>query len=90
MENSNFRKIIKLIYTKSILQKKKLRKYLSGQDDTFFYLAEEFATKYSDYLKSKNIPIEDAIGAYLKMCNDMIRSRIFFMRTGKYPIENAE
>lgn len=90
MKSNNFRKIIKLIFTKSVLQKKKLRKYLSGQDDTFFYLAEEFATKYSDYLKSENIPIEYVVDAYLKMCNDMIKSQIYFMRTGKYPIENAE
>ena len=90
MKSNNFRKIIKLICTKSILQKKKLRKYLSGQDDTFFYLAEEFATKYSDYLKSENIPIEYVVDAYLKMCNDMIKSQIYFMRTSKYPIENAE
>jgi len=90
MKSNNFRKIIKLIYTKSALQKKKLQKYLSGQDDYFFYLAEEFATKYSDYLKSENIPVEDAVDAYLKMCNDMIKSQIYFMKTGKYPIENAE
>jgi len=90
MKSNNFRKIIKLICNKSILQKKKLRKYLSGQDDTFFYLAEEFATKYSDYLKSENIPIGYVVDAYLKMCNDMIKSQIYFMRTGKYPIENAE
>ena len=90
MIQNNFKKIIDLVCTKSILQKKKLRKYLSGQDDTFFYLAEEFATKYSDYLKSENIPIEYVVDAYLKMCNDMIKSQIYFMRTGKYPIENAE
>jgi len=90
MKNNNFRKIIELICSKSILQKKKLRKYLSGQNDTFFYLAEEFATKYSDYLKSENIPIEYVVDAYLKMCNDMIKSQIYFMRTGKYPIESAE
>lgn len=90
MKSNNFRKIIKLIYTKSALQKKKLQKYLSGQDDYFFYLAEEFTTKYSDYLKSENIPVEDAVDAYLKMCNDMIKSQIYFMRTGKYSIEKAE
>lgn len=53
-------------------------------------MAGEFATKYSDYLKSENIPVEYAVDAYLKMCNDMIKSQIYFMRTGKYPIEKAE
>lgn len=90
MKNNSFRKIIDLICSKSILQKKKLQKYLSCQDDTFFYLAEEFTTKYLGYLKSENIPLEYVVDAYLKMCNDMIKNQIYFMRTDKYPIENAE
>lgn len=40
MKNNNFRKIIELICSKLILQKKKLQKYLSGQDDTFFIWLE--------------------------------------------------
>ena len=90
MKNNNFRKIVELICSKSILQKKKLQKHLSGQDATFFYLAEEFTIKYLGYLKSENIPLEYVVDAYLKMCNDMIKSQIYFMRTDKYPIENAE
>jgi len=87
---NNFKKIIDLVCAKSPLQRKKIQNYLSDQDDTFFYLAEEFATKYLNYLASENIPIDYAVDSYLKVCNDMLKSQIYFMKTGKYPVQRAD
>ncbi len=85
-----FDNITQLVYRKSPLQKKKIEKYLAKQDKSFFESAEKFANDYSSYLESHNISLEYAVDAYLEMCNDMLKSQIFFMRTGKYPMENAE
>ena len=70
MIKNNFKKIIDLVCAKSPLQRKKIQNYLSEQDDTFFHLAEEFATKYLNYLASENIPIDYAVDSYLKVCNE--------------------
>ncbi len=88
MQNLDY--ILEQIYLKSPLQKKKLQKHLSTQDEFFFESAEVFVKEYSSYLESQNIPFEYAVDAYLKMCKDMIKSQIFFMKTGKYPMESAE
>ena len=88
--NSNFNKILYLIYAKSPLQKKKLAKYLSKQDEKFFVDAEEFATNYLNYLIDENISLEYVVDAYLKMCSDMLKSQITFMKTGCYPVELSQ
>ena len=90
MNCKHFNKILGLVYQKSPLQKKKIEKYLAGQNETFFYSAELFAKDYVGYLESQNIPLENAVNAYLKMVGDMIKSQIFFMKTGKYPVNQAE
>lgn len=69
-----FNKILQLVYKKSPLQKKKIKKYLEIQDEHFFYLAEKFSQNYIGYLKSQNISLEYAVDAYSKMCSDMIKS----------------
>ena len=84
-----FAKIVDLISEKSPLQKKRLEKYFSCQSDAFFKEAEHFATQYLRYLNAEQIPIEYAVGAYIKMCDDMLRSQIYFMKTEKYPAEQA-
>jgi len=86
----NFNNILELIYLKSPLQKKKLEKYLSTQDELFFESTEIFAQEYSSYLESQGIPLVFAVDAYLKMVKDMLKSQIYFMKTGKYPMESAE
>ena len=87
MKKTKFNELIEIIYRKSPLQKKKLAKYLDQQDKQFFKSAEDFATDYSSYLNSQKIPIEYAVNAYLKMCNDMLKCQVFFMKNGKYPLE---
>jgi SAM-dependent methyltransferase len=75
---------------KSPLQRKKLEKYLSGRDDRFFEQAEEFSKLYSGYLDHEHIPLEYAIEAYQKLCNDMMKCQVFFMKTGKYSFISSD
>jgi SAM-dependent methyltransferase len=86
----DLKEILDIIYHKSPLQKKKLESYLSGQPESFFEEADIFIADYSSYLKSQNISFDYAIDAYLKMCNDMVKSQIYFMKTDKYPLEDQD
>ena len=86
----NFQNIIEEIGNKSPLQKKKLSKYLTTRDYEFYSEANKFVAEYSGYLSSQNIPMEYAVDSYIKMCNDMVKSQIFFLKTGKYPMEDAD
>ena len=83
----HFNKLLSLIYQKAPLQKKKLDSYLANQKSSFFIEAEEFTKRYTNYLDSQNILIDYAVNAYLKMCNDMMRCQVSFMKSGKYPVE---
>jgi ubiquinone/menaquinone biosynthesis C-methylase UbiE len=87
MKTENFSKFIELVYAKAPLQKKKLDKYLTGQDEMFFLEAEDFAKQYIKYLNDHNISLEYAVTAYLKMCNDFMKCQISFMKTGSYPVQ---
>jgi 2-polyprenyl-3-methyl-5-hydroxy-6-metoxy-1,4-benzoquinol methylase len=89
MNLTNFGRILDAI-KKSPLQKKKMEKYLSTRDEVFFDEAEEFSGKYISYLESENIPIEYAVEAYQKLCNDMMKCQVYFMKTGKYPTSSSE
>ncbi len=85
----HFERFVELIYKKAPLQKKKLEKYFSSQSELFFKEAELFSAQYTDYLESQRLAPEYAVGAYLKMCNDMMRCQVGFMRTGEYPVKQA-
>src|SRR5260221_4447540 len=89
MNTPSFDRIVNAIKT-SPLQKKKLEKYLLTRDDWFFKQAEEFSIQYIGYLESESIPVEYAIEAYQKLCNDMMKCQIYFMKTGKYPANSSE
>ncbi len=87
MSQKHFNQILQLVYKKSPLQKKKLENYLASCDESFFNAAEKFAIDYIGYLESQNISVEYAVDAYLAMCGNMLKSQIYFMKTGKYPID---
>jgi len=87
MSQRYFNQILELVYKKSPLQKKKLEKYLEGCDESFFNAAENFSIDYIGYLESQNISVEYAADAYLTMCGNMLKSQIYFMKTGKYPLD---
>ncbi len=84
-----FEQFVELIYKKAPLQKKKLEKHFSLQSGNFFEEADLFSEQYASYLSSQNIGLEYAVGAYLKMCNDMMRCQVGFMKTGEYPLKKA-
>jgi SAM-dependent methyltransferase len=83
MNTPNFERFVNAV-KKSPFQKKKLEKYLDTRDTAFFIQAEEFSKQYISYLESENIEVQYAVEAYQKLCNDMMKCQIFFMKTGKY------
>ncbi|MFH0734097.1 MAG: methyltransferase domain-containing protein [bacterium] len=92
IENSNYEniKLIKdLISNKSQIQKKKINSFIQTRNLAELDFIESSLAKYSRYLKHENISIEYAVDFYLKMVTNMVRSQIYFMKTGKYPINNS-
>jgi hypothetical protein len=85
----NFSTFVEMIVDRSPLQKKKISSFFLERDNEYFLEPEEFSIQYIDYLKSQDIPLSSAVEYYLKMCSDMVKSQLFFMRTGKYPCEKA-
>ena len=87
MSQKYFNQILQLVYKKSPLQKKKLENYLASCDESFFSAAEKFSIDYIGYLESQNISVEYAVDSYLTMCGNMLKCQIYFMKTGKYPLD---
>jgi 2-polyprenyl-3-methyl-5-hydroxy-6-metoxy-1,4-benzoquinol methylase len=85
-----FTEILKIIYKKSPLQKKKIEKYLSQKNEIFFIEFEEFAASYIGYLNHEKISLGTAVDAYLKLCSNMLICQKKFLKTGKYPVELAD
>ena len=86
----NFNKIVDLISNRSPFQKKRLHSYLETCDVKFFAEADKFALRYEEFLAKHGISIDYAVDAYLKMCGNMLRCQIEFLRTGQYPQVTAE
>ena len=87
MNGKQFDGIVAKVIQKSPFQKKKLQQYLAERDNAFFQEAEAFASSYSGYLASQNIPLDYAVTAYLAMCENMMKCQIEFMKTGRYTID---
>ena len=85
-----FLDIVKRIYAKSPMQKKRISVYLEGRSPIYFQEADEFAVRYCDFLATQGISVDCAVDAYIKMCNDMMRCQVAFMRTGRYPVESSD
>lgn len=83
----NLNSVLLNIYNKSPLQKKKIEGYLSDQPKSFFKEADKFIFDYSGYLKAEGLSFEYAVDAYLKMCRQMLKCQIFFMKHNRYPID---
>lgn len=77
------------IYESSSFQKKKLELFFESRESTFLDEFELFLKDYIMYLNKNNMTIEYGIDAYLKMVNDMFKSQVKFMRTGKYPVSKT-
>lgn len=84
-----FTELVDLICARSPLQRKRLSAYLAGCDESFFREADEFVRRYGSFLAERGIPIDHAVDAYLKMCGNMLRCQVGFLRTGHYPVASA-
>jgi len=89
MNYPNFSRFIEAV-KKSPFQKKKIEQYLLTRDENYFSEAEEFAVMYAGYLESQKIDLQYAVQAYQKLCNDMMKCQIFFMKTGKYSTVSSD
>ena len=89
MQHKNIEFLKNKIFEKSPFQQKKLEDFFSKQDEKFNKDFELFLEEYIGYLNKNSMTIEYGIDAYLKMVNDMFKSQIKFMRTGKYPVTNT-
>ncbi len=85
----NLNRVLELIYKKSPFQKKKIEKHLAKRDKQFFDDAEKFIVDYTGYLESQGISIDELVDAYLKLCSDMMKSQIEFMKTGEYTVRTS-
>lgn len=85
-----FLDLVDKICVKSPLQKKRLKGYLAGRCPEFFEQADDFVARYGKFLLSRGISMDYAVDAYVKMCGGMLRCQVYFMRTGRYPIDSSE
>ena len=83
-----YKELLSLIYKKSPLQKKRIESYLSTKKSDFFDDFNNFTVFYGEFLRKKNLEFEFLIEGYLEMCSNMMRSQIYFAKTGKYPKED--
>lgn len=80
---------VDLVSSRSVLQKKAIRTFLSKQDKDFWQSAERFAKGLLEFLESERIEPEFVADAYLKMCKDMLSHQIAFKRTGTYSCNHS-
>jgi len=84
----NLNKILNEIFKKSLLQKKRLKKYFYNQNVEYYEEVDRFVSEYSNYLIEQNISINEAIDSYINMCDEMLKSQIYFMKYEEYPIND--
>jgi 2-polyprenyl-3-methyl-5-hydroxy-6-metoxy-1,4-benzoquinol methylase len=88
-KHKNLQKIVGMIEKKSPLQKKRLNKYFSKNEDLFFVEADILAETIVRFLESQNIPLEQAVDFYLELCAEIMRCQRKFSVTGEYPIKSS-
>jgi 2-polyprenyl-3-methyl-5-hydroxy-6-metoxy-1,4-benzoquinol methylase len=85
----NFEKILYIISKKSPMHRNTLAGHFSQRDEKFWKRAETFSKGFFEYLKNENSTIDEAVDAYLEMCQIMLKEQIKFQRTGTYSCANA-
>jgi len=81
--------ILKYIFDRSVTQKKRIEKVFSAKPEMELEL-ENFLKTYKPFMENKSVCFEDLAEAYLSVVNQMIVSRIKFIRTGQYPASSQE
>jgi 2-polyprenyl-3-methyl-5-hydroxy-6-metoxy-1,4-benzoquinol methylase len=82
--------LLNCIYAKAPIQRKKIKDLISSKDDYFISEFEDFLSLYTGYLSREGITIHYVVDAYLDMINNMLRSQIKFIRSGKYPVSKIK
>jgi 2-polyprenyl-3-methyl-5-hydroxy-6-metoxy-1,4-benzoquinol methylase len=76
--------VLRRIYEVTPTQKKKIDLFFSRTPQAADDLAS-FLQLYSPFLKAKNVSAGTLADSYLEMVDQMMHSRLYFLRTGKYP-----
>jgi 2-polyprenyl-3-methyl-5-hydroxy-6-metoxy-1,4-benzoquinol methylase len=80
-------RVLARIYAVTPTQKKKIDRFLAAEPRAAADLAA-FLGLYSPFLESRGISAELMADAYLVMVDQMLHSRVHFLRTGEYPSKN--
>ncbi len=86
---NNLKDFLDDLSVKSPLQKKKVSKFFQ-ENDLAAKEANDFIQNYTKYLESENISFDKALDSYLELCRDMITSQIYFIKNGRYPLDQNE
>lgn len=82
--------IISSIENQNKLHAKKLKKTLSGLDESFYNESEVFFNNYIQFTKNIGRDLDYGINSYLKMLDDVLVETIEFIRSGKYSSESFD
>ena len=81
--------VLKYIFDKNAAQRKKVEKAFNANPGMENEL-EKFLTRYEPFMKNNSVALNELADAYLLLINQMILSRIKFMRDGRYPVSSPE
>jgi len=80
--------LLELVRSKSPLQFKRIRRSLNDQSVDFEKSFARFLREYKDFADARGFAMEEVVQAYIKMCNDMLSSQIYFSKHNQYPVNN--
>jgi len=63
---------------------KKLKRFVSQQDETFHARANGFYRQYDDLLQRRSLTLAYGVDCYLRMCDDIVFETVQFWQTGRY------
>jgi 2-polyprenyl-3-methyl-5-hydroxy-6-metoxy-1,4-benzoquinol methylase len=82
--SSVLKSFIEQISARSPLQRKALQPLLATRCEHYWARGDDFLRRFSRYLKSIGLTLDDAADRYLGMCQEMLSETIHFRRTGRY------
>lgn len=82
--------ILNFIEEKNPAHAAKLKSWMEKMDAGYFSDAENFFTRYKNFIEGTGRKIDYGIDCYLKLCAQMVFERIEFIRTGKYANSSFE
>lgn len=88
-KNIELLKIIDLISRQNPLQKKRIHKFLQGQNQEYWDFAENLSSVLNHSFLADDKSRRQAAAAYNKMCMDFLKEQIRFRKTGVYRIDDA-